>query len=425
MGNVGLVMRLIYFIVVLALALVPVRVAASQNCELWGTGAPYKIAKFYAQADRSVILECINIGKDVNAKGGPLHYASILHRAAWLASPEVVEALIEKGANLRAKTRFGDSVLHYAARNRNSDVLRLLLKVYGPSAATVKNDKMQTPLKDAVVYGNTEALKILLEAGATIVPGESSPSAIHLAAAEHKNSELFQLLVDAGIDVNLRDANGNTPLHWAAARGNTALAAAAIRAGANVDTRNVDGWTPLHDAAGYSKTPNVIDLLLDAGADVAARNAKGQQPFDLAEAREEIRGTDAYWRLNPDCSMADWTGVVRNVADLFECDEARAIRSLSGGRKLLFRVGAVSFLNSKYVTSMRMRSSAVEAAQRENTGDSGFSWSNWNTVTQATIYTVQCSFSSARGGTLKNGSTIEVSARLVSYSQGTAVFDCS
>ena len=50
------------------------------------------------------------------------------------------------------------------------------------------------------------------------------------------------------------------------------------------------GETP-HDGA-------VIEALLDAGADPTMRNAAGETPWDLADANEALKGSDAYWRLN-------------------------------------------------------------------------------------------------------------------------------
>ena len=42
----------------------------------------------------------------------------------------------------------------------------------------------------------------------------------------------------------------------------------------------------------------MIVTLLDAGADVAARNATGETPWSLAQANESLQGSDGYRRLN-------------------------------------------------------------------------------------------------------------------------------
>ncbi len=47
-----------------------------------------------------------------------------------------------------------------------------------------------------------------------------------------------------------------------------------------------------------SKTPAVVALLLDAGADPAAKDKEGKTPRDYAKVNAAIKGTDPYWRLN-------------------------------------------------------------------------------------------------------------------------------
>ena len=71
-----------------------------------------------------------------------------------------------------------------------------------------------------------------------------------------------------------------------------------LDAGADIEARDRWGRTPLHWAALFSKNPAVITALLDAGADPKARNATGKTPWDHAKDNEALKGSDAYWRLN-------------------------------------------------------------------------------------------------------------------------------
>ena len=108
-----------------------------------------------------------------------------------------------------------------------------------------------------------------------------------------------------------RDEDGNTPLHRAADHHETGPAAikALLAAGANLEARDEAGNTPLHMAAKYENSyvisdegrphaGDAIEALLDAGASPLARNAEGETPWDLAQANEKLKGSDAYWRLN-------------------------------------------------------------------------------------------------------------------------------
>ena len=71
-----------------------------------------------------------------------------------------------------------------------------------------------------------------------------------------------------------------------------------LQAGANLEARDEYSGTPLHRAAELSKNPAVIKVMLDAGADTAARNAAGKTPWDLVQVNDALKGSDAYWRLN-------------------------------------------------------------------------------------------------------------------------------
>lgn len=52
-------------------------------------------------------------------------------------------------------------------------------------------------------------------------------------------------------------------------------------------------------AAGHNPNPEVIELLLDAGADGTLKDSRGKTAFDHAkEQNEALVGTDVYWRLN-------------------------------------------------------------------------------------------------------------------------------
>ena len=73
--------------------------------------------------------------------------------------------------------------------------------------------------------------------------------------------------------------------------------AALVAAGADPNARATEDMTPLHWASAVG-TAEVVMALLEAGADPKARNSGGALPFDWAQNNEQLKGTDAYWKLN-------------------------------------------------------------------------------------------------------------------------------
>jgi len=100
-----------------------------------------------------------------------------------------------------------------------------------------------------------------------------------MAAAYAGDLERVQQLLAAGADVNATDDSGWTALMKACyntehKRGFAEVVQALIDAGANIEAPIGYGVRPLMLAAGYGETA-VVDTLLRAGADVLAKNEGG------------------------------------------------------------------------------------------------------------------------------------------------------
>jgi ankyrin repeat protein len=64
--------------------------------------------------------------------------------------------------------------------------------------------------------------------------------------------------------VNKTDGNGQTALYWAAKGGHPAVMQLLLENGADIEAKNSKGWTPLHSAAGRGNEA-VVYLLLEKG----------------------------------------------------------------------------------------------------------------------------------------------------------------
>jgi len=86
-----------------------------------------------------------------------------------------------------------------------------------------------------------------------------------------------------GADINATPTGSSwTPLHVAAEYGHDKMIVLLIKYGADVNARDSKGNTPLHLAA-YEGSEATCRCLLDGGADLYARNNVGETPLQLAE----------------------------------------------------------------------------------------------------------------------------------------------
>ena len=88
----------------------------------------------------------------------------------------------------------------------------------------------------------------------------------------------------AGADASSRDEWRFSPLHFAAAfNDDPDVITALVDAGADINARDKEwGATPLHWAAWSNGNPGIIIALLDGGADPNARDAKESTPLHAA-----------------------------------------------------------------------------------------------------------------------------------------------
>ncbi|KAK5967285.1 Ankyrin repeat protein [Trichostrongylus colubriformis] len=111
--------------------------------------------------------------------------------------------------------------------------------------------------------------------------GEMTP--LHLAAF-NASQPVVQTLVEMGADVEAKDSCLHTPLHLAAGSisDNGAFTVEyLVQNQAEVNVADKLGFTPLHTAASKG-LDQVVEILVDAGADVDRPDLKGRNALHLA-----------------------------------------------------------------------------------------------------------------------------------------------
>ena len=127
-------------------------------------------------------------GAVVHIRG--LDRKTALQTAAHYGSLEVVQKLIEYGADINARSEYGVTPLHWASFGRcfrGGSVLRFLLKHGADINAQAKNG--QTPLHWASCDGALEVVRLLLEHGADIEMKDDAGRTALKEAAGHDDVE--------------------------------------------------------------------------------------------------------------------------------------------------------------------------------------------------------------------------------------------
>lgn len=210
----------------------------------------------------------------------PLHYAARNRRTA------IVKLLLERGANINAKGAKGISPLQEAVWNGNAGIAGILIAA--GAAVNAADEDGFTALHFAAENGSDECVSLLLGYGAEMTRRSAkNTTVIHVAAYNGKTS-VMEILISKGADINLPGQRNWTALHYAADRGHAAIVEVLIKNGANVEAQGENGCTPLHVAVNANHL-EIVRLLLEHhasvnahGATIASKVYEGKTPLDIA-----------------------------------------------------------------------------------------------------------------------------------------------
>ena len=200
--------------------------------------------------------------------------------------PELIKALVARGADVSHVGRYGETILHEVARGtRHGKELTQTLIELGANV-NLKDKNGLTPLHLAV-DGEGEIVEVLVNVGADVnakTPNGRTPLAMALI---HDEPKIAALLRKQGAKTGAEDS-----IHIAAMLGDTEAVKKHLANGKDVNSLDRYERTPLHDAA-YNGHAKVAKLLIDSGADVNAKDRQGgNTPTNLAIRAEHRQVTN-------------------------------------------------------------------------------------------------------------------------------------
>lgn len=155
------------------------------------------------------------LGIEVSIDGWYLGGATPLILASYLGYTDIVNALIEKGVDVKAKDDVdGCMAIHLAAANGKNEVIDILLDKDASNINDVDN-RGNTPLHWASMKDRADTVSLLIENGADIEAKDiDNWTALHYAAA-FASLQTVEALVDNGADKNSLTKDGNIPVNYA------------------------------------------------------------------------------------------------------------------------------------------------------------------------------------------------------------------
>ena len=254
------------------------------------------------------------------------HQQTALMWAAAANSAATVQALLDAGADVKAKSEGGFTALHYAARAGALDAARVLLTA-GADVQSLLNDR-SSPLMLAIINARYELAAFLLDNGADANDNALGFTPLHqLVWSYHPNvvfmppgpqltgnldaMGLARALLSHHANPNARmtrnpsdgyrtsmNRNGATPLMMAARVPDVELMRLLLAHGADPLLKTADNTTLLMVAAGYGwqagESPEAlpgahveaVKLAIELGNDVNAANDRGYTALHCAVIRE-------------------------------------------------------------------------------------------------------------------------------------------
>lgn len=198
-------------------------------------------------------------GQSEDDRAGLLQIFKTADNSTWL---EEMKKAIEAGADVNAADEYGVTALMWAAQDERVDIVKTIINA--GADVNARNWVGKNVLMYACYNSNPEVIKALLSANPDVDAKSKYGQTALMFAATSMDSDIATSLIEAGADVNARDNEGGTPLIWA--------------------------------VKGYAN-PDVISILLDAGADPKHMDDYGRRAIDYGDGKFGLKESDAYQKL--------------------------------------------------------------------------------------------------------------------------------
>ncbi|KAF5701144.1 ankyrin repeat-containing protein [Fusarium globosum] len=208
-----------------------------------------------------------------------------IHMAAWNAGPATLQVLLKAGGDINARSDSGETPL--LAAGGYDDLVEFLVQE-GADLEIADNNGM-TALHIAARDGVRSQVQFILDTNVFDVNGKTKDgmTSLHFAATKSYCEDVTSLLLDSGANIDEVNDDGNTALHLACESWQDSVVKILLGKRADTEKKNKNnGETPLHVAARIGRI-GPLRALLEGGADPRTTDQNGRTPRQSAEAAKE------------------------------------------------------------------------------------------------------------------------------------------
>lgn len=208
---------------------------------------------------------------------------SFLMKAVLNLNFDLVNYLIDKGANLNIKNVKGISALAIAIQIGDVDLVDMLLK----KGAIPENNSDLLIWAIGNDYHAYNMVKFLLDRGVDVNSIESFPIKPLIHSITAQKTDITELLMEKGANIDGLSITGKDALMLLIQSNDTDLAKKIIAKGIDTSIRDFDGNNYLHYAVKFENI-ELIELLCQLGVNPHAKNIDRESPRDLADGELNI-----------------------------------------------------------------------------------------------------------------------------------------
>lgn len=270
-----------------------------------------------------------------------------LHFLAYFGVPGKAQRLLQQGEPINGQENaLGVTPLHCAVYQGNDEMVEFLLECGANGNATTTDG--QTPLHIAAQRGHRKCMKLLFarRVDLHIVDHSGAPS-LHAAVGTATDESTVPLLVKHKMNLNFQNpVTGNTALHLAVASRRPRIILFLLEKGASIDVANDEGFTPLQMAANTDNC-EAISLILQHCAFREARSIAGPTALQYAAWKGHWIAFDLLLIGGADINV--WN----NQGETLLHEQARTSTNTSIATKLLDQGGNIEARTSQGYTPLQ------------------------------------------------------------------------